>query len=160
GAVFIAAAFISRRRPAWIARLGIADEWLQAALWLAAALVALPMFVAVLRKLQALGLLVAETRISDSGNPERTAAVRGTVAQGIPLAGMAAMALYVLLLSSALLPPVKILFVLIALLVLLSWVFWRTLIKLYARAQVAIEETLTQPPDQSDHEHNRPLVPM
>jgi len=58
------------------------------------------------------------------------------------------------------LPPFKILFVLIALLVLLTWVFWRTLIKLYARAQVAIEETLAQPPDQHHPEHNRPLVPM
>ncbi|MCI0745156.1 MAG: cation:proton antiporter [Verrucomicrobia subdivision 3 bacterium] len=160
GAVFIIAAFIGQQRPEWLRRLAIDDRWLQAALWLAAALVALPIFVALLRKLQALGLLLAETRVGTAGTAERTAAARNIVSQGVPLAGIVALALYVLLLSSALLPPDEILFVLAGVVVLLMWRFWRTLIRLYSIAQVALEETLAQSPEPRACEPARPMPLM
>jgi monovalent cation:H+ antiporter-2, CPA2 family len=160
GAVFVAAAFIGRRPPAWLTRLDIDEEWMLAGLWLAAAVMALPIFVAVFRKLQALGLLVAETRVKDSGNLERTAAVRAIVAQGVSAAGLAALALYVLLLSSALLPSPRILVPLFALLALFTWLFWRTLIRLYAKAQVALAETFAQPPAPHLPEAPRPMPLM
>lgn len=160
GAIFIIAAFIGRRPPMWLANLDIDEEWLQAGLWLAAALLALPIFVAVFRKLQALGLLIAETRVKDTGNAERTATVRAMVAQVVSAAGLGALALYVLLLSSALLPSVNILLPLFALLALVTWIFWRTLIKLYSKAQVALEDTFAQapPPHHHDIPHPMPLM--
>jgi monovalent cation:H+ antiporter-2, CPA2 family len=160
GAVFVVAAFVGRRPPKWIASLEIDEEWMQAGLWLVAAVIALPIFVAIFRKLQAVGLLIAETRVKDSGNSERTAAVRAIVAQGVSAAGLAALALYVLLLSSALLPSPRILLPLFALLALLTWVFWRTLIRLYAKAQVALAETFAQPSAAHSHETPRPMPLM
>jgi monovalent cation:H+ antiporter-2, CPA2 family len=160
GAVFIVAAFVGRRPAGWISKLDIDEEWMQAGLWLAAALISLPIFVAVFRKLQALGMLIGETRVKDSDTPERTAAVRGIVAQAVSAAGLAALALYVLLLSSALLPSPRILVPLFALLALLTWLFWRTLIRLYAKAQVALAETFAQSPAPHSHEAPRPMPLM
>jgi CPA2 family monovalent cation:H+ antiporter-2 len=160
GAIFIIAGFIGRRPPAWLANLELDEEWLQAGLWLIAALAALPIFVAVFRKLQALGLLIAETRVKDTGNSERTATVRAMVAQVISAAGLGALAVYVLLLSSALLPSMSILLPLFAVLALITWLFWRTLIKLYSKAQVALEETFAQAPAPRHHEMPHPMPLM
>lgn len=160
GAVFIVAAYFGQHPLPWMNNIGIEEEWVLTGLWLIAVLVALPIFVAILRKLQALGLLVAETRVNIAANPERTAAVRAIVAQGIPLAGMLALGMYVLLLSSTLLPPARVLFVLIVVIVFLTWVFWRTLIKLYARAQVALQETLSSTPDAHPHARQEVARPM
>ena len=160
GAVFVVAAYFGQHPPPWMSEMGLDDEWGLTGLWLVAVLVALPIFVATLRKLQALGLLVAETRVNVSGNAERTAAVRAIVAQGVPLAGMLALAVYVLLLSSAILPPVRILFVLVILVALLMWLFWRTLIKLYSKAQIALHETLSSTPEAHPHAAHETPRPM
>lgn len=145
-AVFIAAAFAERHPPGWLTGWALGEEWLKAALWLAAVVVSLPMFIATFRKLQALGLLVAETKVTEAAAGERTAAIRALVAQVVPIAGTVALGLFVLVLSSALLPTFKVLLVLLAIVAYLTWRLWRSFIKVYAKAQVALQETLAQPP--------------
>jgi monovalent cation:H+ antiporter-2, CPA2 family len=145
-AVFIAAAFVSQRPPAWLRNLQLDDEWLNPALWLAAAILSLPMFIATSRKLQALGLLVAELKVKESAAGERTAAIRAVVAQVIPIAGTAILGLYVLMLSSALLPTFKVMLVLLLLAGIISWLLRRSFIKVYSKAQVALQETFAQSP--------------
>lgn len=145
-AVFIAAAFIERREPGWLTSLGLGEEWLKGALWLAAVLLSLPMFIATFRKLQALGFLLAETKVTEKAAGERTAAIRAVVAQVIPIAGTVALGLFVLVLSSALLPAFNVLLVLLAIVALITWLLWRSFIKVYSKAQFALQETFTQAP--------------
>ncbi len=145
-AVFIAAAFIERRPPAALQHLGLGGQSLKALLWLAAMVASLPLLIATFRKLQALGLLIAETKISPAHAGERTAAVRALVAQVIPAAGILALGMFVLALSSTLLPSPEVLLALLALLAFITWWLWRSFIRIYSKAQVALRETFAQPP--------------
>ena len=77
--VFLAAVSLGQRPPGWLKNLGLGDEGLKAALWLAAVVLSLPMFIATFRKLQALGLLIAETKVARAAAGERTTAIRTTV---------------------------------------------------------------------------------
>src|SRR6185503_17530571 len=85
------------------------ESTLGAALWLAAVLLSLPMFIATFRKLQALGLLLAETKVTAAAAGERTAAIRSVVAQVVPIAGIIALGLFVFVLNSAPLPAFNVL---------------------------------------------------
>ncbi len=145
-AVFIAAAFVGQRPPAWLGRLGQNAPWLKAGLWLTAAILSLPMFIATSRKLQALGLLIADLKVKEAAAGKRTQAIRAIVAQVIPISGTVIMGLYVLILSSALLPTFKAMLALLLLAGCISWLLRRFFIKAYARAQVALEDTFAQPP--------------
>ena len=145
-AVFIAAAFAERNPPGWLTSLGLGDEGLKAALWLAALIVSLPMFIATFRKLQALGLLLAETKVTEAAAGEHTMAIRAVVAQVVPIAGMVALGLIMLVLSSALLPTFKVMMVLLVIVAFITWLLWRSFIKVYSTAQVALQETLAQTP--------------
>jgi CPA2 family monovalent cation:H+ antiporter-2 len=146
-AVFIAAAFVGQRPPEWMKNLQLSDEWLRAALWLTAVIFCLPMFIATARKLQALGLLLAETKVTESAAGERTAAIRAIVANFVPIAGTVALGLFTLVLSSTLLPPLPVLLVLLVIVGLIAWLLWRSFIKVYSKAQVALQETFAQPAD-------------
>src|SRR6266545_77680 len=118
-AVFIAAAFVERHPPGWLKDLAPSQEGLKAVLWLTAVILSLPLFIATFRKLQALGLLIAETKVTAAAAGERTVAIRAVVAQVVPIAGTVALGLFVLVLSSALLPTFKVLIVLLALVTLI-----------------------------------------
>jgi len=144
--IFIAVAFIERQQPLWLTSLELREEWLKGALWLAAVILSLPMFIATSRKLQALGLLIAEAKVTVAAAGERTAAIRAVVAQVIPIAGTVALGLFVLVLSSALLPTFNVLMVLLAIVALITWLLWRSFIKVYSKAQFALQETFAQLP--------------
>jgi len=145
-AVFIVAAFVERHPPGWLKATGLEGDWLKAALWLIAMVLSLPMFIATSRKLQALGLLLAETKVTEAAAGERTAAIRAVVAQAVPITGTVAQGLLVLVLSSTLLPTYKVFLALLILVGLISWVLRRSFIKVYSKAQVALQETFSQPP--------------
>jgi CPA2 family monovalent cation:H+ antiporter-2 len=146
-AVFIAVAFVGQRPPGWLKESGLSEQGLKAALWLVAVIFSLPMFIATARKLQALGLLIAETAVTSSAAGNRTEAIRAVVATVIPIAGTVGLGLFVLVLSSTLLPPWNVLLVLLVVIALIAWLLWRSCIKVYAKAQIALQETFAQPPE-------------
>lgn len=145
-AVFLCAAYLGRQSFAWLPAFLAPPEIYRIALWLTAVVIALPLFVATFRKLQALGMLVAELKITPEAAGERTAALRAVVSHAIPFAGLAGLTIFGLTLSSTLLPPFRILFVLLVVVALLTWLLWRSSIRIYSKAQVALQETLSQPP--------------
>lgn len=144
--VFIVAVFLEQRKPAWLPKLPGGEIGMNAVLWLAATVLSLPLLIATFRKLQALGLLVAEVSVNPEAAGERTASIRAVIAQAIPLAGAVALALLVLALSSTLLPPLEVLLVLVLIVALVMWVWWRAFVRWYSKAQVALTETFAQPP--------------
>jgi CPA2 family monovalent cation:H+ antiporter-2 len=114
---------------------------------LIAVLLALPLYVATIRKLQALGMLISEMSVKRPVAGERTAGIRAIVANTILVAGVAGLGLLTLVLSSALLPPRNILIVLTLLIAAVAWAEWRAFVRIYAKAQVALEEVWAQPHD-------------
>jgi hypothetical protein len=67
--VFVPIAFIAKNPPGWLRQLRFAEGTINSALWLAAVILALPLLIATFRKLQALGLLVAELKEEDLLRP-------------------------------------------------------------------------------------------
>src|SRR3954470_19317605 len=120
-AIFISAAFLSRQRPGWLSSMtGNAEDW-NPLFWLAAVLLSLPLLIATYRKLQAMGLLVSEMTVTESAAGERTAGIRALIAQVIPLAGAILLGLTVLVLSSAILPPLNVLLLLLLIVGFTTW---------------------------------------
>ncbi len=146
-AVFIAAGYVERRPPRWFNNLGLGQDLPKAIFWLAAVVLALPMLIATFRKLQALGLLIAETKVSRVAAGERTFAIRAVVAQVVPLAGMVVLVLFVLALSATLLPSPEVFVVLLGFVAVITWLLWRSSVRIYSRAQFALRETFAQKPD-------------
>ncbi len=144
--VFIIAVFLAQRKPAWLPQFPGGEIGMNAFLWLGATVLSLPLLIANFRKLQALGLLVAEISVRPEAAGERTASIRAVIAQAIPLAGVVALALLVLALSSTLLPPLEVLLVLVLIVALVMWVWWRAFVKWHSKAQVALIETFERPP--------------
>jgi CPA2 family monovalent cation:H+ antiporter-2 len=160
GAVFIAAAFVDQQSPEWAKNLGLGGGRLRPALWFAAMALSLPSFIATFRKLQALGMLTAETKVTPAAAGERISAIRSLVVQMIPFTGMILFGIYVLVLSSALMPSWETLLILLVLLGIVTALFWRSFIKIYARAQFALQETLTQQPPSDEEKSSRSLPPL
>ncbi len=145
-AIFLAGAWLGDRESGWWPdRLrGIAAH--RSILWLAAAVLSLPLFIASFRKLQALGLLLAETRVRRSVAGRHTEAIRALVAHIVPSVGLVALAVFGLAVSSALLPAPRELVALLVVVGVLAAVLWRRAIRVYSRAQIALEETFAHPP--------------
>jgi CPA2 family monovalent cation:H+ antiporter-2 len=145
-AVFIGAVFLGKHPPAWLREWNLRPGTLNAGLWLAAMLGSLPMFIATFRKLQALGMLLADMKVAPSAAGENTAAIRSIVATLVPLAGIIALGLFILVLSSTLLPSVNVLLVLMGVVAIVAWLMWRSFIRVYSKAQSALYETFAQTP--------------
>jgi CPA2 family monovalent cation:H+ antiporter-2 len=149
--IFIGAAYIGQRRPDWLSYLPGGDEWINAILWLSAVVLSLPLIIATYRKLQALGLLIAEMAGPRLKNEPRAAAIQAVIANTIPIAGAIGMSLHLLVLSTTVLPTWRILIVLLLLVAVLTTLLWRDLIRVYSKAQFALEETFAQPPPSRHH---------
>jgi CPA2 family monovalent cation:H+ antiporter-2 len=144
-AIFVAVSFFATRSPAGPV-LGIPDSWVKSAFWLLAVVLSLPLFIATTRKLEALGLLLAETKVTQRSAGSRAPMIRAIVSQVVPIGGTAILGLYGVVLSSALLPSWRALAVLLVMAGFLAWVLRRACIRIYSRAQIALEDTLAQPP--------------
>ena len=129
--VILGAAYLARDESAW----------LRTVFWVAALVLSLPMLIANLRKLQALGMLISEATIRRESAGQRTQSLRAVVANVCLVAGTAGMILSVLLLSSVLLPPLGVMLALAVVLAGVAWLQWRFLVRVYARAQIALKET-------------------
>ncbi len=144
-AIFVGAAFVAARPPVWMQGLPFETESTKAILWLSAMILSLPLLIATVRKVQALGMLISEMRVTRASAGERTDAIRAVVAQGVLAAGVAFLSVYLLLLSSTLLPSLEVLLVLLVILALVTWLLWRSFVKIYSRAQIALLDTFAQP---------------
>lgn len=158
-ALFASAAIIAQNSPGWLPNWIDRERMAKPMLWLAAALLSLPLFIALYRKLQALGMLIADLSVSPSAAGARTQAIRYVIAQTIPLAGIIGCAVLVLTLSSAILPPLNVLVVLGLVVALVGFLLWRAFIRLYSKAQIALTETFAQPAPLHE-EHVAPKAPI
>jgi CPA2 family monovalent cation:H+ antiporter-2 len=98
------------------------------------------------RKLQALAMLLAEVSVIPVLAGKNTAAIRAIITNVILLTGATVLVLWLLVVSAPFLPPWPWLLVPLAIIGLLTLVFWRRFIQIHARAQFTLRETLAQSP--------------
>lgn len=152
-AIFAGAAYISQRPQVWPQSLEFGAEAKEAGLWLAAMILSLPLFIASFRKLQAFALLIAQSRVTRERAGDKTVAIRQVVEQTVLTAGVIVAIFFVLALSSTFLPSFKILLVLLGIIAAVAFFLRRSFIKIYSQGQVALRETLSQPPTPIDPVH-------
>jgi len=136
----------------------------RAIVWLTAMLIALPLLVATFRKVRAAAMVIAEASIPRSAGGGQTKVLRAVMANTILLAVSTGIVLWMLLLASPVLPPWRVLIILGVVILIVSVLSWNRLIRVYAQAQIALQETLT-----AEHAHHstatapqaaEPLAPM
>ena len=160
--IFIAAIFLHDQvRSLWPDFPG-GKEGRKAALWLLAFLCSFPLLVAVWRKMEVVAMLIAGMSVSDDKGGSRTQALQSIISGVIIVVGTGVLVLLVLALSSAILPSRNFLLLLLLVVLISGILLYRSSVKLYARAQSALHETLADPPDPSPHHFDagKNLPPM
>lgn len=137
--LFVAAVSVAGRAAKWWPDLPATLGGAKGVVWLVTAVIALPALIAAVRKLQALAMLLSE--MSGAEFVVATVPARKVVYHTVFVTGCLALGVWVMLLSSALLPGGPALVVLVLMASLLTIVLWRFFIQVHARAQVALLET-------------------
>jgi CPA2 family monovalent cation:H+ antiporter-2 len=143
--LFMIGAYINGHNWAWFSMVGIGRELRHTLIWACAFFLSLPMLIAIYRKAEALGMLLAEIGIRERFAGSYTQAIRNVLARVIPLATLLGLALLVSVLGSTILPPRGVVLSLALLGIVLAVVLWRGLVQLHARLQAALKETLEKP---------------
>jgi CPA2 family monovalent cation:H+ antiporter-2 len=155
-AIFLTAAFLVYHLPSWLPRFNFDTDAVRALYWLAAAVVALPLYVATLRKMQAIGLLIAEVSFSGMPAGARKDSAQTVLANTILFVAIVALASLTALLSSAFLPPWPVVLVLLAIVILIAWFSWRHLVRIYSKLHGALQDALEPDPRQAAGEETPP----
>ncbi|MES2312198.1 MAG: cation:proton antiporter [Pseudomonadota bacterium] len=143
--LFTMGAYVNAHNWNWFSIFGINRDLRHTLIWACALFLSLPMLIAIYRKAEALGMLLAEIGIRERFAGSYTQAIRNVLARIIPLVTLLALALLVSALGSAILPPRGIALSLVVLGVVLAVILWRSLVKMHARLQAALKETLDKP---------------
>ncbi len=156
--IFIAAAYAPPFIENWLPNL---PQWLGGAkslAWLGASVLGLPGVIAILRKLQAFALLLAEMSVNPNRAGKNAAAIRGIISRTVFITGIIVLGLWVLVVSSPFLTSLTALSVLLVIIGIVAGLFWRFFISIHAKAQVALRESLAENPPPSAHELPLPHV--
>ncbi|MDE1893885.1 MAG: cation:proton antiporter [Pseudomonadota bacterium] len=149
--LFMIGAYINARSWNWFSMLGVGRDLRHTLIWAGALFLSLPMLIAVYRKAEALGMVLAEIGIRERIAGAYTVAIRNVLARLIPLATLLVLALLVSALGSAILPPRGVVLSLLLVLAVLAVVLWRGLVKMHARLQAVLKETLEKPGPADGH---------
>lgn len=122
-------------------------EITKAILWFAAMLVSLPLLIVVWKKTQALGMIIAEMSVSAGEDESKTSALRAVISNTVLIIGTVLVVLIIVLLSAAILPSLKLFLAALLLICVAGFLLYRSSMKIYSRAQVALKDTFNQPPD-------------
>lgn len=123
-------------------------------LWGGAVLLALPLCVAVVRKLQAVCMILAEASVGDNYDDTRKYALRSLLTSILMAILCTLLVIAFLGMGYALLPPLPMLVALLAALGLFAYGMWGHFVRVYARAQIALNDVFDEA-DQAASE--RPL---
>lgn len=143
--LFVIGAYINAHNWTWFSMIGLARDARHTVIWACALFLSLPLLIAVYRKAEALGMLLAELGIRESYAGSYTRTIRSVLARLIPLATLLALAVLVSALGSTILPPRGAAISLVVAGVLLAVVLWRGLVKVHARLQAALRDTIAKP---------------
>jgi len=156
-AVFAGAALVAGRAEPWWPDLPAWVGGPEAAGWLAAMLISLPLLIVSLRKVRAIASIAAEASVSPQAAGEKTQAVRTVIDGTIRLLGWAVMLLLLAGLTAVVTPTWPALAVAAAVVVAAAAWRWRSFERVYSRGQIALREALSEPPEPPPEPTPRPL---
>ncbi|PSB92111.1 cation:proton antiporter [Candidatus Pandoraea novymonadis] len=153
-AIFLGGAFFFKQfaklMSPWI--LAVAAQ--STVVWGGALLLSLPFLVAVYRKLKSLSLLLVELSVPSNLAGRYTLHVRRVVAEILPIAAMVGVMLLLAVLSASILPSTEMLLLTGIAAVCLAVVLRSWFVKMHAKLQIALKETLEQQNDIQNGGHS------
>ncbi|MFZ4681286.1 MAG: cation:proton antiporter [Terrimicrobiaceae bacterium] len=152
--IFIASVFLHGKAAAIWPQFPGGREGVKAAAWLAALFCSFPLLVAVWRKMEVVAMLISEMSVNVEKAGPKTPALQAVIASTITVVGTGVLVLIVLALSSAILPSRNILLLALLILIVSGFLLYRGSVKLYARAQSALHDTLADPADPAEPAHH------
>jgi len=156
--IFIGAIFLHRKMAAWWPEFPGGSEGRKAAAWLLAMLVSFPPLLAIWRKAEAGAMLIAEMRVTQTRAGAKTQGLRAIVSGTIFVVSTAALLLFVIGLSSTILPSRNLLILVIVVAIIFGLLLRRGAVKVYASAQAALQDTFAQPADPPEHSASLPAL--
>jgi len=147
---FLVAISVARRLDARVAALEALPAFtgrVNAVCWFGAVLVSLPFLVAIVRKAQAVAMILAEMATPASIAPLQVQSFRSIVTTVIRTTALTLVFGWLLMVSALILPPWPMLAVLTALALLLALLLRDQLVRLYSRGQIMIREIFEAPLD-------------
>ncbi len=129
--------------PQWASAM----EWQKSLVWGIALVIAAPFLIAVYRKTQALGLLLADhgTQGMQGEDADKT---RRFISKGVPAFAILSIAMLITALSYNILPPVEIALLVLVIAGVLVMLLWRWFVRMHYRMQITLIETLNQNKDE------------
>ncbi|HVV68880.1 MAG TPA: cation:proton antiporter [Gammaproteobacteria bacterium] len=141
GAIFICTSYLQKPLTELIfSKLNI--ELTKTILWSTALIFSLPFLIAIYRKLQALSMILAEFSIRRHVVGRFTNNARKVISETIPVFSMVIILLFMLVLSSDILPRIELLFVIIACGIIVALLLWNWFVKFHSRLQISLMETM------------------
>ena len=118
----------------------------QSLVWIGVMVITSPIYLATFRKLSAMSTLVAEICFPMTYGSDRGSAVRAVLSQVFVLAALLVMTVVTMLLSTSILSSTRSLVLLLLIVTVAVMLFRSTLVRIYSRAQIALDETLLELP--------------
>jgi len=141
--VFITVKVLSRHETAIPLSVPAYLGGTSAFLWLLGVLISIPLYVATVRKWQAVSMVVAEMRFPIDKGAAQTSIARTLSERVLVFAGLAFLAIYTIMLSSALLPSLHVLVIMLLIIGAITALLWKFQIKLYSKAQNLVIKTFS-----------------
>ena len=114
--------------------------------WLGVMIITSPIYLASIRKIQAMSMLIAEICVPVNSSGQHGAAVRTVIGQSFVLLSFVLMVFLTLVLSTTILESFESMAPLLILVALTALLFRPILVRIYSRAEIALHETLVELP--------------
>ena len=114
--------------------------------WLAVMIFTAPIYLASIRKVQAMSMLIAEICVPVAVSGQQGGAARMVIGQVFVLGSFVVMTFITILLSTSILSSVESMVPLLLLVTLVALLFRPILVRIYSRAEIALHETLVELP--------------
>lgn len=160
--IFLFGAILYRNGIAWMQWLPESMGGAGATLFGCCLLVSLPVLIAFFRKLQAFGMIISELATPRKAHRSVKVASKAIIANTVIFTGGLMIILLIMLLSTAFLPPAEILITLALIMIGVGFLLRRFFIRIYAKAQISLKETLTKEKNyqgKETHPQASPAVP-
>jgi CPA2 family monovalent cation:H+ antiporter-2 len=123
-----------------------APEVHEALIWLGVMLFTSPIYLASVRKIQAIGMLISEICVPMTMNEQTGAAARMVISQVFILASFVVITFLTVLLSTSILGSLESMLPLLLIVTIAALLFRPILVRIYSRAEIALHETLLELP--------------
>ncbi|HMS65296.1 MAG TPA: cation:proton antiporter [Ignavibacteria bacterium] len=144
--IFISFVFLHENISSFLQNYLGGIEVTKALLWIMAMIISFPSLIAIWKKTQAAGMVIAELSTSKTAEPKKSI-IRGVISKTFFAIGTVLLLIIIILLSSALLPSSNMLILAIILISVTGAFIYQSSVNIYAHAQTALKETFLQPAD-------------